>query len=355
MSPLARIRPRQRRSVTSQDVADAAGVSRTTVSLVLNETPGSSIPDETRQRVLRAAQELGYTPHAAARALVTSKSYLLGFILCQSADQVFSDAFLPDVLRGVSQVAYPQGYRILVEPVEKAREPGTYIDLVREQRIDGLILSGPRSDDRQLDELGREDFPLVLLGRLPGSTLPSVDVDNVSGARKAVEHLLRLGHRHIGLITNAPPQYTASADRLKGYQQALRDHGLPFQEERVRFGDFTAESGYAGMGDLLDRAVEIEAVFVASDVVALGALAAIHERGLLIPQDIAVVGFDDTRLARYTSPPLTTVHLPARDLGARAASILLRRIQDRGDEAELVLLETELVIRESCGHALQGP
>ncbi len=338
-----------RKRVTSQDVAELAGVSRTTVSFVLNNVPGVRIAEETRRRVLEAARELGYFPHAAARSLVTQRSNLIGFVLCQSPDRVFSDAFLPEVLRGVGDVARPAGFRVLVESVEDVNKPDAYIQLVWEQRIDGLILSGPRSDDEQLPKLREDNFPVVLLGQLPGSGFPSVDVDNINGAAKAVEHLINLGHRRIGIITNAPPYYTASAHRLEGYRKALLKHGLPFEGVLVRYGDFTEESGYAAMMELLDLPSPPTAVFVASDLVAFGALAAIHERGLAVPQDIAVVGFDDVRLARYITPPLTTVRLPAYELGARAMKILIEMIEGETPAETEVFLETELVIRESCG------
>lgn len=345
---------RHHRRITSYDVAEQAGVSRTTVSLVLNNVPGVNIPEETRQRVRQTAEELGYTPHAAARALVTNRSNLLGFVLCQSADQVVSDTVLPEVLRGVNDVARSQRYRVLLESLEDVSQPGAYIHLVQEQRIDGLILSGPRSDDYQLVELRRQAFPIVLLGQLPGSGLPCVDVDNVSGARKAVAHLVDLGYRHIGTITNAPPQYTSSVDRVEGARQALQEGGVPLSHHLVHYGNYTEESGYAAMADLLAHDPDVEAVFVASDVVAFGALAAIRESGRRVPEDVAVVGFDDARLARYTSPPLTTVHLPARDLGSCAAQMLLRLILGEELNEEQVFLETELVIRESCGYRLQA-
>jgi len=338
-----------RKRVTSQDVAELAGVSRTTVSFVLNNVPGVRIAEETRRRVLEAARELGYFPHAAARSLVTQRSNLIGFVLCQSPDRVFSDAFLPEVLRGVGDVARPAGFRVLVESVEDVSKPDAYIQLVWEQRIDGLILSGPRSDDEQLPKLREEGFPVVLLGQLPGSGFPSVDVDNINGARKAVGHLINLGHRRIGIITNAPPQYTASAHRLEGYRRALLEHGLPFVKDLVRYGDFTEESGYAAMVELLDLPSPPTAVFVASDLVAFGALAAIYERGLAVPQDMAVVGFDDVRLARYITPPLTTVRLPAYELGARAMRMVIEMIEGKKPAETEVFLETELVIRESCG------
>lgn len=349
-------RRKQPRRATSQDVAQQAGVSRTTVSFVLNRAAGANIPEETRQRVLDAARQLGYTPHAAARALVTQRSYLLAFVLCQNTDQVFADAFLPEVLRGVSDTISPHGYRVLVEPLEGVGRPDTYINLVREQRIDGLLLSGPRLDDVRLEELRKESFPVVLLGQLPGSGFPFVDVDNVSGARRAVEHLYELGHRRIGMVSNASPEYTSSADRIAGYRQVLKAHGLPFRKSLVAYGHFTEESGYRAMHTLLDATPPVDAVFVASDVVAFGALAAIRERGLHVPGDIAVVGFDDVRTARYTYPPLSTVHLPARELGAQAAATLLQLIEGQPAVLEGVLLETELVIRESCGAGVQaGP
>jgi len=344
-----------RKKVTSHDVARKAGVSRTTVSFVINNTPGIRIPEETRNRVLEAARQLGYFPHAAARSLATQKSYTVGLVLCQSPDRVFQDAFLPEVLRGVGEAMRNTGYRVLVESVEDITRPNAYVDLVLEQRIDGLILSGPRSDDAELPRLREEGFPVILLGQLPGSALPSVDVDNVDGARKAVEHLISLGHSRIGLITNAPPLYTGSAHRLEGYRIALSAHGLPYDEALVCYGNFTDESGYEGMSELLALPQPPTAVFVASDLVAFGALAAIRDQGLLVPKDIAVVGFDDVRLARYVTPPLTTIHLPAYELGHTAARLLTAWI-DRGEiPPPQVLLPTELVIRHSCGaRDLQG-
>ncbi|HDN79776.1 MAG: LacI family transcriptional regulator [Chloroflexi bacterium] len=338
-----------RRKVTSYDVARKAGVSRTTVSFVLNNVPGARISEETRRRVLKAARELGYFPNAAARSLVSQKTRTIGLVLCQTPDQVFHDAFLPEVLHGISDVMRPAGYRVLVEPVEDVTRPNAYIDLVLEQRIDGLILSGPRSDDAELPQLKEEGFPVILLGQLPGAGFPSVDVDNVEGARIAVEHLISLGHTRIGIITNAPPQYTGSAHRLEGYRLALAAHGIPFDENLVCYGNFTEGSGYRAMNELLGLANPPTAVFVASDLVAFGVLAAIRDRGLLVPRDIAVVGFDDVRMARYVTPPLTTVRLPAYELGQTAAQILVNWLEKGKEPPKLTLLPTELVIRKSCG------
>ncbi|MFQ5855368.1 MAG: LacI family DNA-binding transcriptional regulator [Anaerolineae bacterium] len=334
--------------ITSADVARRAGVSRTTVSLVLNNAPGASISEATRQRVLRAAAELNYHPDAAARSLVCRQTHTLGLVLCQTPDRVFADAFLPQVLHGVGRVAQEHDFKVLLQYVEDVTRPDAYVALVRGRHIDGIILSGPRSDDEQLPQLYAEGFPVVLLGQLPKTPTPFVDVDNVDGAYRATEHLIRLGHRRIGLITNAPLAYTASEQRRAGYQQALEAHGIPYDPALVRYGDFREESGYAAMMSLLDGKPP-DAVLVASDLVAFGALEAIKMRGLRVPGDIALVGFDDVPVARYVDPPLTTIRLPAHQLGAEAARLVLRLIAGEEPEETQILLQTTLVVRDSCG------
>ncbi len=334
---------------TQRQIAEEAGVSRTTVSLVLNDVPGVHISPETRQRILEVAQRLNYYPDAAARTLVSGRTQTIGFVLCQSPNRVFADAFLPDVLRGVGDAVQENGLRVLIHSVEDVTAPEAYIGLVREKHTDGIILSGPRSDDEQLPRLKAEGFPMVLLGQLPGSGIPFVDVDNVGSARQAVKHLIGLGHRRIGMITNAPLAYTAARDRLAGYRQALEEAGIAFDEGLVRYGDFREESGRVGMGELLDLPEHPTAVFIASDMVAFGALVAIKEWGLTIPGDIALVGFDDVQLAHYVDPPLTTVRLPAYELGYGAAMFLTQLISGEPVKEQGILLQTELVVRQSCG------
>ncbi len=334
------------------DVARLAGVSRTTVSFVLNNVPSVHISETTRRRVLEAAKVLDYHPHAVARSLARRQTRTLGLVLCQSPDRISADAFLPEVIRGISAVASRQGFAVLLQPVEDVHAPNAYAYLVSEKRIDGIILSGPRSDDQQLLRLHAQGFPIVLLGQLPGADFSFVDVDNVGGARMAVEHLIRLGHRCIGMITNAPLEYTAAQDRLTGYRQALEAHGLPFDRSLVAYGDFSEQSGEMAMRQLLTLDPRPTAVFVASDVVAFGAVSAIKAAGLRIPEDMAVVGFDDIPLARYIDPPLTTVRLPAATLGRKAAEVLLQRLADGGGRTS-VILEAKLVVRESCGASRQ--
>lgn len=334
----------QARRPKSVDVARLAGVSRTTVSFVLNERPDANISPTTRDRVLAAARQLGYHPHASARGLAGGRSHTLGLVMRQSAEQVAEDALLAETLRGLSGAARGAGYRVLVEPFEPGN--GAYGDLIRSHRTDGLVVSGPRTDDTELVALARAQAAVVIQGTIEEVDLPSVDVDNVAAAREAVDHLLSLGHTVIGLITNAPLTYTAAAQRLTGYRAALEGAGLAFDARLVGEATFDAASGRAAMRRLLEVRPDVTAVFAASDVVAFGAIAAIREAGRRVPADISVVGFDDIPLAAYFDPPLTTVHVPAHDLGRAAGLALLDRIAGR-DVAPGTVLSTELVIRSS--------
>jgi LacI family transcriptional regulator len=338
-----------KKQATSQNVADLAGVSRTTVSFVLNNVPGMKISKETRQRVIEAARQLNYYPASAARTLASGKTHRIGLVLCEQRDHLMANAFLPAFLRGVNDLTNQEGYRLVFQSAEDRTGETAYVGLLREQHVDGLIVSSPRSDDFQLSRLHEEGYPLVLHGHLPDCSLPFVDVDNIGGACKAVSHLIDLGHRRIGLITNAPLSYTSSQDRLSGYRQALQEAELPSDDELVRCGEFCPRSGRRAMESLLALPSPPSAVFVASDVVALGAMAAVREWGMRIPRDVALVGFDDIFLAAYVSPPLTTVRLPAYGLGWAAGELLIRLISEDEPLERQMLLESELVIRQSCG------
>jgi DNA-binding LacI/PurR family transcriptional regulator len=334
---------------TAKEVADRAGVSRTTVSFVLNKVAGMRISDETRQAVLQAAQDLDYHPDATARRMVSGRTKMLGFVLNQNLDQALADQFLPQVLTGFSQAAAAQGYKVLFEPIPPESADTTYAQLVRERHVDGFALSGPRLDDGARLGTQVENAPVVLLGQLPNSSRPFVDVDNRGGAALATQHLIGLGHQRIGLITNAQPVYTASADRLAGYQQALETAGLPFDPDLIRYGNFTPQSGQQAMADLLAVRPALTAVFVASDTVALGALQCLRRLQVRVPGDIALVGFDDIPLVEFIDPPLTTIRLPAFGLGWGAGELLTRLLGGDTVENPRVFLETELVVRESCG------
>ena len=336
-----------RKRPTSHDVARLAGVSRTTVSLVLNDVPDVHISPETRQRVLDAARDLNYYPDVTARRLASGRTRTIALVWHRGPDQTYRDAFLPGLLQGITRAARHYGYHVLFRPIEPDEPDGSYVELARSRHTDGLILSGPRFDDPYLHQLHRDGFPLVLHGALPGSDIPSVDIDNVQGAATAVSHLLQLGHRRIGMVTNAPLAYTASRQRLEGYRQTLEHADLAFDESLVQYGNFDEESGQAAMEALLALDTHITAVFVASDMVALGALRTLREHRVRVPEDVAVVGFDDITAARFIAPALTTVRVPTFGLGWTAAEFLIRIIHQDPPQETLVLLDAELTVRES--------
>jgi DNA-binding LacI/PurR family transcriptional regulator len=339
---------------TAREVAERAGVSRTTVSFVLNRVPGIRISDETRRLVLAAARELNYHPDANARRMVSGRTHIIGFVLRQSLDQAFADRFVPAVLSGVSAAAAELGYKVLFEPLPPDDHTSSYAHLIRERHVDGIVLSGPRLDDQELLRIYLEGAHVVLIGQLPETDLPFVDVNNRGGAAQATRHLLKLGHKRIALITNAGPIYTASADRLAGYRQTLEEAGIAYDPALVRYGNFTPESGAAEMKALLGLPKPPNAVFVASDTVALGAMQTMRRMGVRVPEDMALVGFDDIPLSEFLDPPLTTVRLPAYGLGWGAADLLTRMLAGEEVRSPCILLETELIVRESCGASLQA-
>ncbi|MEW6718449.1 MAG: LacI family DNA-binding transcriptional regulator [Chloroflexota bacterium] len=333
--------------VTVYDVAKKAGVGIATVSRVFRRSQEVSM--ETRQRVLQAAQELGYVPDAAAQALASRRSNIIGLILTRAPHHISSDAFLNQILFHLISEFRKLGMHLLLEIVEDVQNPEGYLHLVKSNRIDGLIFSGPRSDDEALVALIERGFPTVLMGYLPNTNCFSVDINNRAAARTAVEHLIHLGHKRIACITNASLSYSAAAERLSGYQEALEAAHIPYDEALVRYGDFNLESGYIQMNNLLDEAFHFTAVFIASDVVAFGAMSAARERGLHIPKDLAVVGFDDVPLAQYVDPTLTTMRLPTTELAICSSDLIIQLICGEVPEQRHVFLPTELVVRDSCG------
>lgn len=335
------------RRVTSQDVADLAEVSRTTVSFVLNNVNRFSIRPETAEKVRLAAQQLGYYPNASAKALASNQTKNIGLIFTRSPEYIASDSFLPQILSGMLDVVKQHSLSLLVEWVEPGQQLETYLELTRAHHIDGMILMTPRTDDTGIKALEEADIPVVVMGYIPDSTLHSVDVNNLEAAQEAVEHLISLGHRQIACITNAALPFTSAVQRLDGYRRALESAGIPFDPDLVREGDFEAKSGYRQMKSLLDSGKKFSAVFVASDAVALGAYKAIWEAGLTIPGDISIVGFDDLPLSSFISPALTTVHMPARKIAQDSCYLLMRLMKREFPESRMVSLPTTLIIRDS--------
>lgn len=341
-----------KRRVTSYQVAKRAGVSRTTVSFVLNDVPGSNISEETRQRVLQAAEELGYVPNAAARSLVSGQSLTIGLVVSQ-AEHLQVDAFIPQLLYSISHTSHQHGYRVLLETVEDVSKSEAYLELVRGQRIDGLIVLNLRSDDSQLPGLIHRNFPVVLIGFREWAGLESktfsVETDGVDAGMRATQHLIALGHTRIAHITFSPEYYYATQDRRMGYRKALEAAGLEYDPALVKLGNYSAASGHEAMTELLRHKPYPTALFAGNDTIALGAMAAIHQKGLRIPEDIAVVGYDDIPTAPYMVPPLTTVQVAPLEQGRIAVEMLSGLMSGKPPQQHHVRLETPLIVRESCG------
>ena len=342
--------------VTSRRVAELAGVSQTTVSFVLNNVDSANISKETSQRVLEAARAIGYVPDVSARTLARGKSPNIGLVLAQPHEQVFIDEYIPSVITGLSQLTRQHGYRILVELVEQGSPPDTYLNLIRGKEVAGIVASfnEPSEEDRrELAASVTEGLPIVSLQNWHDA-LPSVEVDKLDGVRQVVRHLIGLGYRRIACITYAPvPDQLEATRRLQIYRQLLEEAGIPYDETLVRHGGYDPETGYAAMKSLLELSPLPTALYAMNDVMAFGAMTAIHEAGLRVPQDIAVVGFDDIRLAQYSRPALTTVREPDIQHGWVAGKMLINLMNDQPLEQKHVVLKTELKIRDSCGYRLR--
>ena len=338
-------------SPTLEEVARLAGVSRSTVSRVVNDQP--NVRPEVRERVWQVAREVGYQPHAAARSLVTSRTNVIGMLIPEAVTTLFSDPFFSLLLRGATDACNSHQYQLMLSLLTaNADRQEIYQRILRSGYLDGAIVASASLDDPLISDLLRDRIPFVSVGRHPNKPVHYVDADNVSGARMAVEHLIRLGHRRIATITG-PLDMIAGQDRLTGYRQALQARGIPVEEELIVEGDFTEASGTAGMQRLLP--VSPSAVFVASDMMAIGALRSLRQADRQVPQDIALVGFDDIPIASAIVPALTTVRQPIERMGSMAVEVLLSVLEDSSGEEALahrIVLPTELVIRASCGHAL---
>ncbi|WP_432013108.1 LacI family DNA-binding transcriptional regulator [Streptomyces cucumeris] len=327
---------------TLENVARHAGVSRATVSRVVNGA--TTVGEDSREAVLRAIRELGYIPNQAARSLVTQRTDSFALVLPEEPGRVFSDdQFFPGVVRGVSQELEAADKQLVLM---MARSPASRDRIERfalARHVDGVMVASMHGADPLPAALARMGIPVVCNERALGAaTLPYVGVDNVAGAAGAVRHLAASGRTRIATVAG-PQDMVAGVDRLAGYRSALREAGL---DPSVAVGDFTQESGVVAMRELLERQPGLDAVFVASDLMAIGVLRALRQAGRRVPDDVAVVGFDDIEPARYTEPPLTTVRQPIAEIGRRLAGQLLRLASGESIEPALVL-PTELVVRDS--------
>lgn len=328
---------------TLDTVAAEAGVSRATVSRVINGSP--RVSPEVKVAVESAIAQLGYVPNRAARSLAMRRTDSIALVMREPDATVLNDPYLGNIIIATSQTLIGTGVQLVLVNAQNTAEHAQLADYVRSGHVDGVLLASMHDDDPLPRLLLEAGIPTVVGGRpahhLPG--LSYVDVDNVGGAQIAAERLLTAGRRRLATITG-PQDMTAGLDRLAGYRRALNAAGR--KADRVAYGDFTRESGQQAMTALLTRHPDLDAVFVANDLMAIGALRSLRDAGRRVPEDVSVVGYDDIEMARHTEPPLTTIHQPIVDQARTMTELLLTQIG--GDPvADPVVLPTELVERES--------
>ncbi len=334
---------------TQKDVATHAGVSTATVSQVINHRSGGNvrISDETRQRVWGVVEALGYLPNVNARSLRTQKTSTIASIIPD-----ITNPFYPTFQRGIQSVTRRHGYDLLTYDTDGSRvNEQRSLRLLEQGRVDGAIVVLFHLNHEDLRPVLESDVPIVALvaGAQEAQDLPidTIYIDNTKAAKTAISYLIDGGHTRIGMIAGieeTPPR----RNRIRGYQQALAEHHLPLDELLIQGGDFTEEGGYQGMQELLALFPRPTAVFAANDLMAIGALIAIREAGLIVPNDMAVVGFDDIPAASWVSPALTTISHAQQRLGERAAEMLFERLEDDSlERGRSVEMPFELIIRDS--------
>ena len=332
--------------LTLEDIAQKAGVSRSTVSRVINEHP--NVRADVRQRVLQVIRSTDYHPNAAARTLASQRSWMIGLVLPRSVSAFFTDPYFPHLTQGVAQACNQYNYTLGLFLIGSKEDEEKIIPRVsRRGFLDGILVQTGQLGEQLIDRLANSKIPLVIAGRpFNPDGVSYIDVDNTDAAYNAVSHLIRLGYQRVATITG-PANNTTSIDRKEGYLRALAERDRPLDESLVAEGDFTEASGYYAMQRLLPA--KPDAVFAASDIMAVGAMRAVREAGLAIPDDVAFVGFDDLPLASFPDPALTTVRQPVNQFGSSAVGILVDLIEKGIRPPRRVMMVTELVIRDSCG------
>ena len=334
---------------TIKDVAKRAGVSIATVSRVINKT--APVQDNTAIRVVSAVEALKYRPKAAARILARQRTDTIGLLL-----PVISGDFFAEMLQGIERGVVEGGYDLLIHSTFTGVKPySVYKHVLGEHNTDGLIIFSDSLDDGELQRFHDIGFPIVLLHRSSpaGLNIPCVTVENKNGARSIVDHLIEAHGRRRIVFLRGPQGHEDSTWRELGYRQALERHEIPYDPDLVDMGNFNSQDAREAMQRLLDRHVLFDAVFAGDDDSASGALAALQSAGFRIPQDISLAGFDNSPLAFYLTPPLTTINAHIQEAGYTAAQKLVQLIHS-GQADPITLLPTEMVIRRSCGCTQDG-
>jgi LacI family transcriptional regulator len=333
--------------VTLKDIAQRVGKSIPTVSRSLGNF--ADISPATRREVQRVAKELGYEPSAAARRLQKRSADSITLILPTTFNVRFSDPFLSEFLTGLVEKATQLGFELSISTATGQDESQLYLQHIRSRRTDGFVIIRTQRQDSRIALLQEHGFPFVAFGRVEGiNDFHLVDEDGAHGIRQLMDHLVALGHRRIGCITE-PLSLTKSYHRLQGYLAGLQLHGIPMDPTLIVETSFRQSSGQAGARRLLELPDPPTAIMAWNDLLALGALSEAHARGLAVGRDISITGFDDILLAEYAHPSLTTLRQPAQQLGSEVAQLLIRVIHNKVSEPQQIIVQPELVVRQSSG------
>ena len=328
---------------TLEDIGRLAGVSRSTVSRVLNNQ--ANVKPEVRARVQEVIRRTGYTPNIAARSLVSGRTGVIGLVIPSRVHSLFEDPYFARLIQGITAASNQAGTTVSLFLFQTEEEESElYPRVVTSGMLDGLILTATRMADPLLSQVSPDELPIVIVGRPDRDGFSYVDVDNRGGAIMAAQHLVGLGHQRIGLV-GAPINTTAGLDRLNGFVEGLALSGMALNPSLRVDGDFSEASGYTAMRNLIPK--QPEAVFVASDNMAVGALRALREAGIKIPEDMAIMGFDGLPSSENATPTLTTIKQPVTATGARAVRILNDLVTGVATAPVAELMPVELVIRES--------
>lgn len=330
------------------DVAKLANVSPATVSRVLSQP--EMVNEETRQKVLDVINEVNYKPHIIARQFRTRATKIILVVVPDITSPFFSE-----VLRGIEHVAVQKGYQVILGDTENNIErEHSYIDLLHQKQADGMVLLTARLDKQKLEDISKK-FPVVLACEyVDDLNIPTVSIDNISSARKATEHLIKLGHTKIAHITG-PMDVILSRDRLRGYRQALMSYDLDVDQAYIQEGNLSFESGYNQTLKLLALETPPTGIFVFNDEMSFGVIKAVEDSGLKVPDDVAVVGFDNIKIASIIEPTLTTVDQPKYEIGKKAMDLLLKIIEGEVLQNKMkFVLKDNIIIRQSCGFTKKG-
>lgn len=332
--------------ITIKDIARLAGVSPSTVSRVVSNSP--RISRDTADKVRRIMTEHGYHPNQTAKSLVSRTTHTLGIMLPRPAEELFRNDFFGELLRGIVTQSTRMGYDLLMTTVTgEQNELNTISRLAKGRRVDGLVLLGARRDDPLIAYLSENDFPFVVIGRSETHPhIPMVDNDNVQASYDATCHLIAQGHQRIAFVSG-PPTLTLSHDRLKGYRQALEEHGLESKEEWIVEGEFLQESGFRSMSLFMSMQERPTALVAIDDNVAFGVLSGLAELGFRVPEDLSLIGFNNIPLAELATPPLSSIDIGTYQLGYTAIVSLLEAIQGKKPRKTPLLIPHKLIVRAS--------